>query len=80
MDGELHSNAHRGYENDHGDSTQFDSHQPHEAKQLHSHERQYQHLKRNEERLQLERNVCDQSKAVLHLYSYAGWKRNTVDI
>lgn len=45
VDGELHSNAHRGDENDHRDSTQLDSHEPHEAKELHSHERQYQHLK-----------------------------------
>lgn len=31
MDSELHSNAHRGNENDHRDGTQLDSHQPHEA-------------------------------------------------
>lgn len=49
MDSELHSNAHRGDENDHRDSAQLDSHQPHEAKQLHCHERKHQHLKRKEE-------------------------------
>lgn len=80
MDGELHSNAHRGDENDHRDSTQLDPHQPHEAKQLHSHERQYQHLKGNGEFLLLERNMIDKSKALLHLYSNAASDRKTVGI
>lgn len=69
MDGELHSNAHRGDENDHRDSAQLDSHQPHEAKQLHSHERKHQHLEANEE-FPLERKVVDKSiwKVVLNVW------------
>lgn len=49
MDSEFHSNAHRGDENDNRDGTQLNFHQPHEAKQLHSHERKHQHLKRKQE-------------------------------
>lgn len=45
MDGELHADAHRGNEDDHRNGAQLDSHQPHKAKQLHSHERKHQHLK-----------------------------------
>lgn len=45
MDCKLHSNAHRGDENDHRDSTQLDCHQSHEAKKLHSHEREHKHLR-----------------------------------
>lgn len=37
MNCKLNSNAHRGNQNDYWHSTQLDSHQPHEAKQLHGH-------------------------------------------
>lgn len=47
VDRELHSDAHRGDENDNRNRTQLDSHQPHEAKELHRHEREHQHLRRN---------------------------------
>lgn len=45
MDGKLHSDAHRGDEDDHRNGTQLDSHQPHETKELHGHKRQNQHLR-----------------------------------
>lgn len=45
MDSKLYSNAHRGNENDHGNSAQLNSHQPHETKELHRHKRKDQHLK-----------------------------------
>lgn len=45
MNGKLHSNAHWGDEDHYRDSTELYSHQPHESKQLHSHEWQHQHLK-----------------------------------
>lgn len=45
MDCKLHSNAHRGNENDHRDGAQLDCHQSHEAKKLHSHEREHKHLR-----------------------------------
>lgn len=47
MNSELHSNTHGGNENDNRNRTQLDSHQAHEAKELHRHEREDQHLRRN---------------------------------
>lgn len=37
VDGKLHTDAHRGDEDDHRDGAQLDAHQPHDAKQFHSH-------------------------------------------
>ena len=42
--GELHPDAHGGDEDDHRHGAQLDVHQAHEAKQLHGHQGQHQHL------------------------------------
>lgn len=46
MDRELDTNAHRCYKDHHGDGTQLDAQETHDAKELHSYHRQDQHLGR----------------------------------
>lgn len=46
VNGELHSDAHRGDQNDHRDGAQLDADQTHDAEQLHCHHGQDKHLRR----------------------------------
>lgn len=46
MDRELDTNAHRCHKDHHGDGTQLDAQETHDAKELHSYHRQDQHLGR----------------------------------
>lgn len=44
VNGELHSNAHGGDQDDHRDGAQLDANQAHDAKQFHRHHGQDKHL------------------------------------
>ena len=44
VDGELHADADRGDEDDHGDGAELDADQTHDAKELHRHHGQHKHL------------------------------------
>lgn len=46
MDRELDTYAHRGHKDHHGDGAQLDAQETHDAKELHSHHCQDQHLGR----------------------------------
>lgn len=46
VNSELNTNAYGGHKDHHGDGTQFDAQESHDTKELHSHHRQDQHLRR----------------------------------
>lgn len=55
MNSELHSNAHRGNQDDHRDGAQLDANQTHDTKQLHCHHGQNKDLRKGRGKKELQK-------------------------